>query len=382
MGVLDLVAIGGVVAGGIIFKDEIIEIINKYLDGGGPGPTPCTKTCAVGQHLDTATCTCIPDACTKVCVAPQILNGATCTCYTPAPIPSSGNDKFGIKMLNTTIPSGRTWFSKWDNGHARSWVSKGISQRNPDPDDPESDLHANTNGSKCSVDGHGKMVMEGSNPRLYINSPNSNGVKTANNSPKWQNVEMTIYFKCLKADPRGSISVFSRLAARSEHQLEYTCGGGGRTMGAFEIKSNGTVQLRKEWWHDSYAPNIISSVKSPPRGVRWGMKLVLRNVGNNILSQCYIDTTNGQNGGDWQKVIERLDKAPPAQPSTDLCHKYSGDFVWLGPATSCYLRCDGNFTEFDSFSIREIAPLSSASLGRAIGRRIAMPAFIPRRVAV
>jgi hypothetical protein len=259
-----------------------------------------------------------------------------------SPVSSSGVDKWGIKKLNPTV--GREWLSKWDNGHARSWASKGIEQRNADPDDPELDLHANTNGSKVTVDGKGKLVMEGSNPRLYVNSPDK----------KWQNVEMTIYFKALRADPRGSISVFSRLAARSEHQLEFKCGGSGRTMGAFEIKGNGTIQLRKEWFHDSYAPNVMASVKSPARNVRWGMKLVLRNKGNAILSQCYIDKAANNN---WEKVIERLDSGPVAPKSTDLCQKMpSITSIWLDPATSCYLRTDGNVVEFDSFSVREISP--------------------------
>ena len=254
---------------------------------------------------------------------------------------TAGKDRWGITKLHPSV--GREWYSKWDNGHARSWASKGLSQRNADPDDPESDLHADTNGSKCSVDGKGKMVMEGSNPRMYINSPNK----------KWQNVEMTIYFKSLRADPRGSISVFSRLSARSEHQLEFKCSGSGRTMGGFEIKSNGIVQLRKEITHPNYAPDVKASIKGPGRNVRWGMKLVLRNKGKAILSQCYVDTKANNN---WEKVIERLDSGTPAPTSTDLCKAISSNAIWLEPATSCYLRCDGNVMEFSNFSIREIAP--------------------------
>jgi len=273
---------------------------------------------------------------------------------------SSDRDKFGIAKLNPTVLLGREWFSKWDNGHARSWSSKGISRRNADPDDSESDLHSNV-PSKCTVDGKGKMVMEGINPRLYINSMGK----------KWQNVEMTVYFMALNPYPNGSINVYSRLAARSEHQNEYTCASSGHTMGMFEIKGNGAVQLRKELVHPSYADNIISTVKGPARNVRMGMKYVLRNKGKGILSQAYMDSTGGANGGNWVKVLEKWDTGnwPMTTPSelnvfksaksgSGVCKKIATPTsLWMEPCTSCYLRSDGNYVQYDSFSIREIAPL-------------------------
>ena len=297
-------------------------------------PPPPPPVCPPGQHLENGVC--VPD--------------------TPPPPPTGDLDKFGIKKLHQSI--GREWFSKWDNGHARSWVSEGIDQRNADPDDPESDLHANTKGSKCIVDGRGKMIMEGENPRLYINKDEA----------KWQNVEMTLGFKAIKAFPTDGSSVFIRLAARSEHQKEYNCASSGHTMGSFEIKANKTVQLRKELVHPAYADNIIASMKGPDRGVRWLCKFVLRNSGSGILSQAYVDTTG--KGDNFTKVLEKFDTGNwPMSDSADLdifknakdgtgvCKKIaSPTSILLEPATSCYLRADGNVVEYDSFSIREIAP--------------------------
>jgi hypothetical protein len=144
-------------------------------------------------------------------------------------------------------------------------------------------------------------------------------------------------------------------------------------MGAFEIKGNGTVQLRKELSHttpDAYADNIIASVKSPMES---GAKLVVRNVGTNaILTQGYLSDTKA-GGGNWVKVVEKLDSGnwpftdsaalsgfKNAKDGTGTCKKLpSPTSIWTDPATSCYFRNDGNVTQVSMASIREIAPLTA-----------------------
>ncbi len=86
-GLLLPVIVGGVVLGYVYRKelgideiyDNAILYVQKLLGLDGGGPTPCTKTCPAGQHLDTANCTCVPDTCTKTCPTGQHVNSA-CQC--------------------------------------------------------------------------------------------------------------------------------------------------------------------------------------------------------------------------------------------------------------------------------------------------------------
>ena len=56
MGLLEILAIVGIVGGGIIYKDQILAII-----AGDPGHGDCLKTCTGATHLDVASCTCVPN---------------------------------------------------------------------------------------------------------------------------------------------------------------------------------------------------------------------------------------------------------------------------------------------------------------------------------
>lgn len=276
------------------------------------------------------------------------------------------NDIFGISILNPTKPGGRVWNSNWHTAPNHTWSSSDISVRNADPQDPMADLHCRGDqGNKATTtQATGILKAEGQNWRLYINDPD--GIL------KWQNVEMTIYYRQL-SQSGGGISVHARLAARSEHQLEFQCAGSGHTAAAFEIKGNGTIQLRKEMLHVSgagaYARNIISDISGAPSNQWIGMKLIVKNVGNTTLIQCYRDMTDGANGGTWSKVIEHIDGGNwefgsqseidaynNAGGGSGLCTKITPRTARLpDPASSCYLRMDGNVVEYKKFSIREIA---------------------------
>ncbi len=294
------------------------------------------------------------------------------TTPTPTPTPSSGVDKWGLKQFYPT--KGKEWISNYDNGKARTIQAKGIGAPWPtDPDDPDSTIICPDYGSQKNeliIDGKGSMVMSGEHCRNYHKGP-------------WTNVEMTAWYKKVKAFT-GSISVVFRMAARTEHQDQYKCPGSGRTMGAFELKGNGTVQLRKELAHttpDAYADNIIASgVKTPTEA---GVKFILRNVGTNaILSQAYIATTK-TGGGDWVKVLEKLDSGnwpftdsaalggfKNAKDGTGTCKKLpTPTSLWMEPATSCYFRNDGNVTQVSMASIREIEPLPAATAMTAMTNR-------------
>jgi hypothetical protein len=271
-------------------------------------------------------------------------------------------DRFGItKLFEST---GRIWESKWDNGHARSWLSKGTDKRNSDPDDIECDLHCKAKEgktvTKASVDGKGILNLIGVTPRIYINDPAR--------KLKWFNVESTVYFYIVKKLAKGGAYVACRLCGRSNHQNEYNCSASG-TGYSYETKnSNGTNQARKEIGHPVYSDNVISNI-SGVKAKKWiGHKLIVKSQPDgSVLVQGWRDLLDGLNGGDWKLMVEKIDRGDwPLTGKVELADykkiKSCKDFVKIPtitsilnePAISCYLRCDNNQMMFKRFSIREI----------------------------
>jgi len=273
-------------------------------------------------------------------------------------------DIFGIRMLNITKSNGRIWYNNWDNGHSRSWDAEpnGTAQRAEDPYDPEADFHCGPGNEAITVDGAGKMTMIGDNPRLYVND--------VARVKKWNNVEMTVYYRAIASDGGASIHVHCRLAGRTEHQDEYLCAASGHTAGAFEVRESTVVCLRKEMVHPAYADDVISGTAAAPMNTWIGMKLVLRDEGGNTRIIGYRDTTDGASGGTWTEVVNKLDAGDwaftdpteiatydAASDGSGTCNKITPRTSrLLGAANSCYLRCDGGTIEFKKFSIREINP--------------------------
>lgn len=267
-------------------------------------------------------------------------------------------DEFGvIKLFEST---GRTWKSTWDNGHARSWRSKGTDKRNADPDDPQSDLHCKSRAGKATVDGNGILTLYGTTPRLYINDPKR--------KQKWFNVEMTVYFYIVKKLAKGGAYVACRLAGRSNHQNEYNCSASG-TGYSYETKnSNGTNQLRKEIGHPAYSDNVISETNGVKAKTWIGHKLIVKSEPDgNVLVQGYRDLNDGLDGGDWKLMVEKIDAGDWKMTDKEDLATYNKiksckDFKKIPtttsildePAISCYLRCDNNEIRFKKFSIREI----------------------------
>jgi hypothetical protein len=273
-------------------------------------------------------------------------------------------DRFGIKQLHSTKVGGRVWFSSWDNDHPRKWGSKGTDKRNPDPDDPCFDMHCKSGErgilTTSIVDGQGILDAIGTTWRGYVNDPLR--------KLKWFNVEMTCYFKLLKKLPKGGAYVALRLCGRSNHQNEYNCSSSG-TGYSFECKaSNGYNQLKKELVHPSYADNIVSDVKGVKVGTWYGHKLIVgRMKDGSVKVQGWRDTTDGKNGGDWKKLVEKIDKGDwkmsdkidldafkKAKDCADFKKYPSPTSILSKSAVSCYFRIDNCQVQLKKASIREI----------------------------
>lgn len=279
---------------------------------------------------------------------------------TPTTPTAAGLDKFGIKQFYPSV--GHDWFSQWDNGKVRTLRGTGncpSPARILDPDDSQSWLQCNPGsalGQNVRIDGKGVAEMEGKNVRYYIMD-----------GKKWLNVEMTGYYYNVKPFS-GTTNVACRLAVRTNHWNYLTCASSG-TEYAYEEKINGTVQLRKELGHPWYADNVISTTIGVPTG-RWvGMKIICRNTPEGwVLIEGYRDMTDGANGGDWKKVLEKLDKGDwhmaPAdvtgwnglKDGVGICKKVASPTAILKDAAdACMIRCDGQIMRFKKMSAREIA---------------------------
>src|SRR6516165_4974915 len=85
-----------------------------------------------------------------------------------------------IAKLLPTRRGGREWFSKWDNGRARTFGDSS------DPDDPWFDTGHGK--GKYSIDGKGTLTATGDTVRMYVHDP---AKKT-----EWdENLEITVYIR-------------------------------------------------------------------------------------------------------------------------------------------------------------------------------------------
>lgn len=108
-----LILLGGLFGLGYVYRKEL-KLEDFYEDiadrlkhyGLWPfDPIDCTKTCGPNEHLNAATCTCIPNTCTKTCTAPLVLD-SNCNC------------------VNNTPQGGTTVFAAsadWGSGRNNTW---------------------------------------------------------------------------------------------------------------------------------------------------------------------------------------------------------------------------------------------------------------------
>lgn len=263
------------------------------------------------------------------------------------------SDKFGISEINPTIPNGREWFSKWDDGIART-----IKSGSRDPNDS---MFIARGDAKIMIDGNGTANMKGNNPRMYV-------YDTAK-LLKWKNVEVTFYGKRIDDFSGGSQSPAGfNIGARSNHQDQ----GGGFNSSDCNVDTyysrmlyNGNANFVKELYQATEGArlpkdNVIKWGGSGtlPYNTWIGHKFVLRNIDNNthVELQMYLDLTDGKNGGNWKLVAQAKDDGNwnvPPNPCNIPVNK-----IILDGNPSVFIRNTNiNSALYKEFSIREIAPL-------------------------
>jgi len=266
----------------------------------------------------------------------------------------SDRDQFGIRMLNQTTVNGKVWVSNWNNGHYRDLRS---GERDPD----NNQFIARGNGT-VTINGSGIAQISGDSPRMYVYDQAK--------KEKWNNVEVTIYAKRVSESGRKSSQGFV-IGVRSEHQdanEQAPCLG--RTYYG-RLLYDGRAVFQKEVVHEgAYSVNMPNEDHkalwdttdgSLPQN-RWvGIKYVVKTNSDrkSVGMELYRDLTDGENGGNWEKVAEYIDNGKWSQTDTGIDVQkvcgYPANSVLLDPGTSVFIRNDLIKTaEYKFFSIREI----------------------------
>lgn len=282
---------------------------------------------------------------------------ALSACAVPA---EPARDAFGIVQFCPTVEGGQVWESNWHAGQARTFD-------NQDPGDRWFDC--DHGDATYAVDGRGTLTATGNTVRMYVHDPDCRR--------EWSdNLEITVYVtRVSETRPvsYGGLQIFARtnhgtVGREDDHPCDT------RGLGA-KVCTDGRWEFEKETCHhaaDGYASAGWSKPwDALPVGRPIGVKYLLRNQagGTQVKVELYRDLTDGQGGGDWQKMTEFVDdgtnwgvgKTPAKvglQPELPLLHDLMKVDSESGlPCITVYFRHEYGTMRYQRASIREIAPL-------------------------
>ncbi len=263
---------------------------------------------------------------------------------------SSGKDVFGIQELYPSAPSGALWTSE----HWASGTAYGLTER-IDPHDPRQISGFRGTGS-LEVTGNGELLMNGSQPRLYV---------YAGPSGPWRDVEVTVYYRRVQDDATAWAGLV--VGARTGPEGHGTTPCDAHTYYS-RLRHDGATDFDKELMHSSSTPKsrVEPDVVWPLEGElpfdRWiGWKYVIYNLpdGASVKLESYRDMTEGADGGSWELVNETTDAGGwYAQTSCDEQAPVNGesDLIYLEGGAAFVRNTGVEEARYRWVSVREIAP--------------------------
>jgi hypothetical protein len=248
-------------------------------------------------------------------------------------------DKFGVKKIYQTKPTGREWYVNMDNPHNDKIFILGNIQLERQRD---GSWQIGSTNIQDTFNGKYHIIM---------------GVNTPPGQAEWKNVEITGYAKVLStSDPTNVLQWFARGA---NHTVNAPCEG---TSLKGRILINGSLGWKKEIWHDGgYTDQNATSQATHSILNRWiGWKVVMYNMNNDtaVTMESYLDE---QNTNKWKKVTYFIDKGGWYASSTDDvfynvdCGKPK-DYIVTNSGPIASFRSDGIVWDFKNLSVREIEP--------------------------